>query len=105
MNDNWKKYFHIECGASTEQILKLLDNVQKEKKDEIDELINDSNMDFLAPEEIELTGNPYIASVLTPEAIVHIVDKVITHFLELEANKKKPEENTWSHGTTMFLYI
>ena len=94
MNGNCKKYFHIECGASTEQILKLLDNVQKEKKDEIDELMNDSNMDFLAPEEIEVTGNPYIASVLTPEAIVHIVDKVITHFLELEANKKKPEENT-----------
>ena len=65
--------------------------------------MNDSDTEFIAPEEIELTGNPDNASVLTPEANVHVVDKGTKHTNELEKNKKRktPEENTRSHGNWM----
>ena len=78
-----------------DQIFMLLDTVQSDNKNENDKLMNDSDTEFIAPEEIELTGNPKNASVLAPEANVHVVDKGTTHTKELETNKtKKTEENT-----------
>ena len=35
--------------------------------------------EFIAPEEIELTGNPDNASVVTPGGNVHVADKGTTH--------------------------
>ena len=100
MNNNRKRYFYINSGTSTDQIFALLDTVLSDNKDEIDELMNDSDTEFIAPEEIELTGNPGNASVLTPEANVRVADKGTKHTNELEKNKKRktPEENTRSHG-------
>ena len=48
MNNNRKRYFHIDSGTSTEQIFALLDTAQRDNKD--DELMNDSDKEFLAPE-------------------------------------------------------
>ena len=50
---------------------------------QIDELMNDSDTEFIAPEEIELTDQ------LTPLANVHFADEGITHTKELETNKKR----------------
>ena len=50
MNNNQKKYFHIDSGTSTDQIFALFDIVQSDKKNEFEELINDSDTDFIAPE-------------------------------------------------------
>ena len=74
----------------------LLDTVQSNNENVIEKLMNDSDTEFIAPEEIELTGNPENASVLTPEANVHVVDKGTTHTKELKTHKtkKKTEENT-----------
>ena len=58
--------------------------------------MNDSDTEFIALEEIELTKNPGNTNVLTPEANIHVADEGITHTKELETNKKRwnPEENT-----------
>ena len=40
MNNNRKRYFHIDSGTSTNQIFALLDTVQSVNEDEIDGLMN-----------------------------------------------------------------
>ena len=39
---------------------------------------DDSDTEFITPEEIKITENPNNASVLTPEANVRVVDKGTT---------------------------
>ena len=75
----------------------LLDTVQSDTDDDIDELMNDSDTEFIAPEEIKIIENPDNTSVLTQEANGHVFDEGITHIKELEINKKrkKPEKNTF----------
>ena len=96
MNNNRKIYFCVNSSISTDQIMALLDTVQSDNKDEIDKQINDSDMEIIALEDIELTDNPDNASFLTQEANAHVVDEGATHTKELETNKKKKntEENT-----------
>ena len=47
-----KRYFHIDENASSEQIYALLDVVGSADKDDIDNLMNDSDTEFIAEEEI-----------------------------------------------------
>ena len=47
-----KRYFHIDENASSEQIYALLDDVGSADKDDIDNLMNDSDTEFIAEEEI-----------------------------------------------------
>ena len=46
-----KRYFHIDENASTEQIYALLD-VKSADEDDIDNLMNDSDTEFIVKEEI-----------------------------------------------------
>ena len=96
MNNNQKSYFHIGGGTATDQTFALLDTVQSDNEDDTDILMIYSDMEFLSPEEIELTVDPGNASIVTPEANVYIADKGTTHTKELRTNKKKKklEENT-----------
>ena len=55
--------------------------------------MHDSNTEFIALEEIELTDIPDIASVLTPETNFHDEQK------EVEAENKIP----WSHSKKYYL--
>ena len=41
-----KRYFHIDGKASSEQIYALLDDVESADKDDIDNLMNDSDTEF-----------------------------------------------------------
>ena len=62
-----------------------LDAVQIDNEDEIDELMNDFDTEFIAPEEIKLTGNPSNVSALRLQPNAN----------ELETDKKRkktPEE-------------
>ena len=79
MNNNRKRHFDSDNDASTGQVFTLLSALQSNNEDEIDELMNDFDMEFIAPEEIELTGNQGSVSALTLEANVHIVDQGTTH--------------------------
>ena len=66
MNKNRKIYFHVDSGTSTDQIFALLDTVQSDYEDEIDQIMNDYDKEFITPEKIELTDNPDNATLLTP---------------------------------------
>ena len=57
MINNRERHFDIDSDASTRQVFTLLDAVQSNNEDEIDELTNDFDTKFIAPEEIELTDN------------------------------------------------
>ena len=77
MNNNQKIHFDIYSNTSTGQVFTLLDAVQSNNED--DELMNDFDMEFIAPKEIEVTNNQGNASVLTLEENVHIVDQGTTY--------------------------
>ena len=47
-----KRYFHIGKNASSEQISALLDDVESADEDEIDNLVNDSETEFITEQEI-----------------------------------------------------
>ena len=79
MNNNRKRHFDIDIDASTGQVFTLLDAVQSNNKDEIDELINDFDMEFIAPEEIKFNDNQDNVSALMLEENVHIVNQGTTH--------------------------
>ena len=89
MNYNQKRHFHIGIEASTAQVCTLLDAVQSDNKDEIDELMNDFDTEFIAPEEIKLTGNPSNGGSLRLQANANVVDQGTTHTKELETDKKR----------------
>ena len=105
MNNNPKRHFHIDSDASTDQVLKLLDAVLSENEDEINELMNNFDTKFIAPEEIELTDNPEnVRLEFDIEANVHVVEKGTTYTRELERNKRKKSQKKvlQSHGNTRF---
>ena len=54
----------------------------------MDESMNDSYTEFIAPEDIKLTDNRENGSILTPEVNTHVVDEMTTHTKELTTNKK-----------------
>ena len=47
-----KRYFHIDENASSEQIYALLEDVENVDEDDINGLMNDSDIEFIAEEEI-----------------------------------------------------
>ena len=47
-----KRYFHIDENAASEQIYSLLEDVESDDKNDIDNLMNDSDTEFIAEEEI-----------------------------------------------------
>ena len=56
--------------------------------------MNSFDMEFVAPEEIELTDNLGNVSAFTLEANVHIVDQKITHTKELTKREIKDKRQT-----------
>ena len=47
-----KRNFHFDKNASSEQICALLDDVESADEDEIDNLVNDSETEFITEQEI-----------------------------------------------------
>ena len=68
-----KRYFHIDENASSEQIYALLDDVESADEDDIDNLMNDSDTEFIAEEEITQAASTQGTSMTTPEANLHVV--------------------------------
>ena len=78
MNNYQKIHFDIDSDVSTDQVFTSLDAVWSNNEDEIDQLMNDFDTEFIASEEIELTDNPGNVSVLTLETNVHVVEQGTT---------------------------
>ena len=72
-----------------DQIFTLLDTFQGDNEDKNGKLMNDSDMEFIAPEEIELADNPGNANFLTQDANIYVVNKKTTHAKVLETNKNR----------------
>ena len=66
-----KRYFNIDENASTEQIYALLDDVESPDEDYIDNLMNDSDTEFIT--EITQAAILQNISLTTPESNLHIV--------------------------------
>ena len=75
-----------------------MDTVQNDNEDEIDELINDFDNEFIAAEEIELTDNPnecFDIRSECPRMSMLLTKGPYTLKNEWQTKKrKKPEENT-----------
>ena len=72
-----KRYFHIDENASSEQIYALLDDVESAEEDEIDNLMNDSDTEFITEEKITQAASTKDTSLTTPEAKLHIIPSEI----------------------------
>ena len=75
MNNSRSKYVQNNNLTSSDQIFALLDNFQNNEKEDIEELMNDSDAEFFAyDEDIEkIVPDSDNADSLTPEASIHIV--------------------------------
>ena len=67
-----KRYFHIDRKASSEQIYALIDDVESAHEDNIDNLMNNLDTEFIAEEEITQTASTQDTSLTTPEANLHV---------------------------------
>ena len=84
-SNNRKRYFCIDTNASSEQIYALLDNVERADVDDIDNLMHDSDIEFIAEEEITQAASTQDTSLTTPEANLHVVPS--------DNQSKKKEKN------------
>ena len=80
-----KRYFHIDENASSKQIYALLDDVKSADEDDIDYLMNDSDTELIAEEEITQAASTQDTSLTTPEANLHVVPS--------DNQSKKKEKN------------
>ena len=70
-----KSYFHIDENASSEQMYALWDDVESPDENDIDNLMNDSDTEFIAEEEITLAASTQDTSLTTPETNLHVVPR------------------------------
>ena len=70
-----KSYFHIDENACSEQIYALWDDVESPDENDIDNLMNDSDTEFIAEEEITLAASTHDTSLTTPETNLHVVPR------------------------------
>ena len=74
-NNKRKKYVRIDRNTKSEDIFALLDKVNSDQEEDIENLINDSDTEFIIDEnldnDIDSADKPL--GVLIPEANIHIV--------------------------------
>ena len=90
--NNRKRYFHIDKKASSEQLFALLSDVESADKDDIDNLMNDSDTEFIAVEEIIQAASTQITSLATPDANLHVVAS------ENQRKKKRAKRKNYGSG-------
>ena len=73
MTNGRKRYFHIDENASSKQIYALLDDVKSADEDDIDYLMNDSDTELIAEEEITQAASTQDTSLTTAEANLRVV--------------------------------
>ena len=71
MTNGRKRYFHFDENASSEQIYALLDDEESADEDYLDNLVNDSDTQFIAEEEVTQAATTQDTSLTTPESNLH----------------------------------
>ena len=85
-----KRYFHIDENTSSEQIYASLDDVESTEEDDIDNLMSNSDTEFIAEEEIKQAARTQDTSLTTPEANLYVVPSD-NQSKKKEKNKKQEE--------------
>ena len=77
MNNGRKKYVQINNHTSSDQIFALLDHVESDEKEDIEELMDDSDTKLFANDkDIEnIAPDSDNADIWTPEASIHNVNE------------------------------
>ena len=86
-----KRYFHIDENANSEQIYALLYDVEKADEDDIDNLMDDSDTEFIAEEETTQAASTQNTSLTTPGANDHVVPSDN----QSEKKEKNKKEELW----------
>ena len=76
LNNKRKHYVKIDSTTSSDKILALLEEVKSDDEDDIENLMNDSDTEFIIEESVEKTipeEESLSTSVLTPEANIHVM--------------------------------
>ena len=83
-----KKYINIS-KSSSEEIYAMLDEVESDLEEDIDQLVNDSDTEFVADEDLpECPPQSSNNNVLTPEANIHILPEAKRKKSFLKRRKK-----------------
>ena len=72
-SEDINKDFNIYENISSEQIYALFNNIDSDNEEEIDNLINDADIEFIADEEILSANNTLNTSLTTLEANILVV--------------------------------
>ena len=73
-NNKRKSYYRIDYDTETDAIFAMFDEVGSETESDIEELLNDSDTEFIAEEEVlPIDENDRDCSIIVPEANVHVV--------------------------------
>ena len=93
-----KKYINIS-NSSSEEIYAMLDEVESDLEEDIDQLVNDSDTEFVADKNLpECPPQSSNNNVLTPEANIHILPEAESKKKLSKKKKKDKAEATinWS---------
>ena len=102
LNNKRKKYVRIDRNTRSEEIFALLDEVNSDHEEDIENLMNDSDTEFIVDENLDndIDSDDEPLSVLIPEANIHVVKsstaeanmKESNVVCEKESKQKKSEE-------------
>ena len=75
LNNKRKKYARIDRNTRSEEIFALLDEVNSDQEEDIENLMNDSDTEFIVDENLDndIDSDDEPLSVLIPEANIHVV--------------------------------
>ena len=75
LNNKRKKYVRIDRNTRSEEIFALLAEVSSDQEDNIDNLMNDSDAEFIVHKNLDndIDSDDEPLSVLIPEANIHVV--------------------------------
>ena len=69
--ENRKRYVRIDRETGSNQIFAMLDEIDSEAESKVENLLEDSDTEFIAEEELP-EAKEEAHQILTPEAVVHI---------------------------------
>ena len=115
LNNKRKKYVRIDRNTRSEEIFALLDEVNSDQEEDIDNLMNDSDTEFIVNENLDndIDSDDEPVSVLIPEANIHIVksstaeanveeSNVICEKERKQKSKRKGNEKTTKKNSVDF---
>ena len=87
-----KRYFHIDENSNGEQIYAFLDDVESADEDDIDDLMNISDIKFIAEEETAQAASRKDIPLTIPEANLRLVPS------DNESKKKENNRKKKNYG-------